>query len=64
MPAAGFLFLAAHAVLGELVKHGKAIVLGSFVVGSHDWNSESGGAATMSRPVQILVAAGAVTVIG
>jgi zinc transporter ZupT len=29
----GFLFLAAHAVLGELVKHGKTIVLGSFVVG-------------------------------
>ena len=29
----GFLFLAAHAVFGELVKHGKAIVLGSFVVG-------------------------------
>jgi ZIP family zinc transporter len=29
----GFLFLAAHAVLGELVKHGKTVVLGSFVVG-------------------------------
>ena len=29
----GFLFLAAHAVLGELVKHGKTLVLASFVVG-------------------------------
>jgi zinc transporter ZupT len=29
----GFLFLAAHAVLGELVKHGKTLVLASFVTG-------------------------------
>ena len=29
----GFLFLAAHAVLGELVKHGKARVLTSFAIG-------------------------------
>jgi zinc transporter ZupT len=29
----GFLFLAAHAILGELVKHGKALVLVSFGVG-------------------------------
>lgn len=29
----GFIFLAAHAVLGELVKHGKAIVLTNFAVG-------------------------------
>jgi zinc transporter, ZIP family len=29
----GFLFLAAHAVLGELVKHGKTLVLASFIVG-------------------------------
>lgn len=29
----GFVFLAAHAVLGELLKHGKAIVLGGFVAG-------------------------------
>ena len=29
----GFLFLAAHAVLGELVKHGKAAVLTSFAAG-------------------------------
>ena len=29
----GFLFLAAHAVLGELVKHGKRIVLTSFLGG-------------------------------
>ena len=29
----GFLFLAAHAVLGELVKHGKMAVLTSFAAG-------------------------------
>ena len=29
----GFVFLATHAVLGELVKHGKAIVLTNFAVG-------------------------------
>ena len=29
----GFLFLASHAVLGELVKHGKILVLASFAVG-------------------------------
>lgn len=29
----GFMFLAAHAVLGELVKHGKTLVLASFVTG-------------------------------
>lgn len=29
----GFLFLATHAVLGELVKHGKTLVLASFVTG-------------------------------
>lgn len=29
----GFLFLAAHAVFGELVKHGKTVVLASFVGG-------------------------------
>jgi zinc transporter ZupT len=29
----GFLFLAAHAVLGELVKHGKTLVLASFAIG-------------------------------
>jgi len=29
----GFLFLAAHAVLGELVKHAKAVVLANFAVG-------------------------------
>ena len=29
----GFIYLATHAVLGELVKHGKAPVLTSFVVG-------------------------------
>src|SRR6058998_1094448 len=29
----GFLYLAAHAVLGELLKHGKKLVLTSFVVG-------------------------------
>jgi ZIP family zinc transporter len=30
----GFVFLAAHAVLGELVKHGKAVVLSAFVTGT------------------------------
>jgi zinc transporter ZupT len=29
----GFLYLAAHAVLGEMLKHGKKLVLTSFVVG-------------------------------
>jgi zinc transporter ZupT len=29
----GFFYLAAHAVLGEMVKHGKKIVLTSFIVG-------------------------------
>jgi zinc transporter ZupT len=29
----GFFYLAAHAVLGELVKHGQRVVLGSFLVG-------------------------------
>lgn len=29
----GFIFLATHAVLGELMKHGKATVLGNFAVG-------------------------------
>lgn len=29
----GFLFLATHAVLGEMMKHGKTIVLGSFAAG-------------------------------
>ena len=29
----GFIYLAAHAVLGELLKHGKAMVLGSFMAG-------------------------------
>jgi ZIP family zinc transporter len=29
----GFIFLAAHAVLGELLKHGKATVLGAFAAG-------------------------------
>jgi zinc transporter ZupT len=29
----GFLFLATHAVLGELVKHGKRLVLVNFAVG-------------------------------
>ena len=29
----GFLFLASHAVFGELVKHGKALVLASFAIG-------------------------------
>jgi len=29
----GFVFLAAHAVLGELMKHGKAVVLGAFAAG-------------------------------
>jgi zinc transporter ZupT len=29
----GFLFLAAHAVLGEMVKHGKAIVFANFAAG-------------------------------
>ena len=29
----GFFYLAAHAVLGEMLKHGKALVLTSFLVG-------------------------------
>jgi zinc transporter ZupT len=29
----GFLYLAAHALLGELLKHGKTIVLGGFAAG-------------------------------
>ena len=29
----GFLYLAAHAVLGEMLKHGKGLVLGSFLLG-------------------------------
>ncbi len=29
----GFIYLAAHAILGELVRHGKAVVLGGFLVG-------------------------------
>ena len=29
----GFVYLAAHAILGELMKHGKATVLGAFVAG-------------------------------
>jgi len=29
----GFLYLAAHAVLGEMLKHGKKLVLTSFLVG-------------------------------
>jgi zinc transporter ZupT len=29
----GFLYLAAHAVLGEMLKHGKKLVLTSFSVG-------------------------------
>jgi zinc transporter, ZIP family len=29
----GFVFLAAHAVLGEMVKHGKTIVLANFAIG-------------------------------
>jgi zinc transporter ZupT len=29
----GFLYLATHAVLGEMLKHGKTLVLTSFVVG-------------------------------
>ena len=33
MPGGGFLFLATHAVLGEILKHHKALVLGSFGAG-------------------------------
>ena len=29
----GFFYLATHAVLGEMLKHGKALVLTSFLVG-------------------------------
>jgi zinc transporter ZupT len=29
----GFIYLAAHAVFGELLRHGKAMVIGSFVMG-------------------------------
>jgi len=29
----GFLYLAAHAVLGEMLKHGKKLVLASFLLG-------------------------------
>jgi len=29
----GFLYLAAHAVLGEIFKHHKALVLGNFATG-------------------------------
>jgi zinc transporter ZupT len=29
----GFIYLAAHAVLGEMLKHGKTLVLTSFVLG-------------------------------
>jgi len=29
----GFIYLAAHAVLGEMLKHGKKLVLGSFLLG-------------------------------
>jgi zinc transporter ZupT len=29
----GFLYLAAHAILGEMLKHGKRLVLNSFVLG-------------------------------
>jgi hypothetical protein len=29
----GFFYLAVHAVLGELIKHGKALVLTSFFAG-------------------------------
>jgi len=29
----GFIYLATHAVLGEMLKHGKKLVLASFAVG-------------------------------
>jgi zinc transporter ZupT len=31
--AGGFLYLAAHAMIGEIVKHRKALVLGNFIAG-------------------------------